>query len=212
MSCSPDYEARPDSPETLSKSCSDKLALKQCMGLLSSHTSCFISPENAYLTSLVVPESQYISAAMERCFGRQGRLAAVNESSWPADYTFRPFRVLTTAKEFRYSRRSVSSGGNAAKGSNLATIWDPESQEVIINGVLQGRKQTDDKCASMVSRSRLVTQASNFTINNLFTDTTSYTAYKRSHPQLVKRAEVKAKVIQQALIGWVANVEDSFNI
>ena len=149
---------------------------------------------------------------MERCFGRQGRLATLDDSFWPVDYAFRPFEVLRTAREFQFSRRSISFSGNALKGLNMATIWNPRGQEIIINGVLQGKKQTDDKCASMVSRSRLITLTGNPMANNLSANTTSYADIKRLHPQLFKRAEVKAKVIQQALIGWVANVEDNFNI
>lgn len=69
--------ARPDAPPTLSKSCSDKLALKQCTGLLSALTARLIWPGNVYLSTLVLPESQHVPEALERAFGADGRMRFV---------------------------------------------------------------------------------------------------------------------------------------
>ncbi|KAG7291822.1 hypothetical protein NEMBOFW57_001843 [Staphylotrichum longicolle] len=60
--------ARGDAPPTHSKSCSDKLALKQCASLLASLAALFVSPRGVYLTTLVLPESQYSARACRRCF------------------------------------------------------------------------------------------------------------------------------------------------
>ncbi|KXX79269.1 tRNA-specific adenosine deaminase 1 [Madurella mycetomatis] len=60
--------ARGDAPPTASKSCSDKLALKQCTSLLSSLTSLFVSPRRAYLSTLVLPASQFSETGCRRCF------------------------------------------------------------------------------------------------------------------------------------------------
>ncbi|KAM7209695.1 Adenosine deaminase/editase [Naviculisporaceae sp. PSN 640] len=60
--------SRGDAPPSLSKSCSDKLALKQCTSLLSSLSSLFVSPSSAYLTSIILPESQYSPTGCQRCF------------------------------------------------------------------------------------------------------------------------------------------------
>ena len=65
--------SRPDAPPTFSKSCSDKLALTQTTSLLSSLTSLLISPQNAYITALVMPTSQFNKAACTRAFARSGR-------------------------------------------------------------------------------------------------------------------------------------------
>lgn len=64
--------ARGDAPPTASKSCSDKLALKQCTSLLSSLTSLFVSPRRAYLAALVLPASQFSEAGCRRCFSAGG--------------------------------------------------------------------------------------------------------------------------------------------
>ncbi|KAK4102972.1 hypothetical protein N658DRAFT_423017 [Parathielavia hyrcaniae] len=60
--------ARADAPPTHSKSCSDKLALKQCASLLSSPACLLVSPQHCYLSTLVLPASQYSAAACRRCF------------------------------------------------------------------------------------------------------------------------------------------------
>src|SRR4030088_268739 len=99
--------SRPDAPSTLSKSCSDKIALKQTTSVLSSITSLLISPENAYLQSLTVPESQYVGQGCDRCFSAQGRLKGL-EVPGNGGYRFRTFRLMTTGKEFSHSRREPS--------------------------------------------------------------------------------------------------------
>ncbi|KAI1635502.1 adenosine deaminase/editase [Biscogniauxia mediterranea] len=128
--------SRGDAPATLSKSCSDKLALAQCASLLSSAAAVLVSPSHAYLATLVLPASQHVAGGCRRAFsarGRMGRLveerekkkeeeeevgeeeegqspdnAAVVVCCWPGGYAFRPFAVTTTGREFRFSRRSVA--------------------------------------------------------------------------------------------------------
>ncbi|GAB1311673.1 hypothetical protein MFIFM68171_01883 [Madurella fahalii] len=60
--------ARGDAPPTASKSCSDKLALRQCTSVLSALTALFVSPRRAYLSTLVLPASQFTEAGCRRCF------------------------------------------------------------------------------------------------------------------------------------------------
>lgn len=146
--------SRPDAPPTLSKSCTDKLALKQCTGLLSCLTSLLLVPTTAYLHTLVLPASQHVSAATERAFGPKGRMNALSLSlaeTWKGGYKYTPFEVKTTGKEFEWSRRS----GTAAQkmvACNLSAVYTPNWQETLIGGVLQGRKQFDPKGASRISR------------------------------------------------------------
>src|SRR6187402_1945264 len=68
--------SRPDAPPTLSKSCSDKISLKQSTSLLSSISSLLISPDNIYIHSLILPSSQYSAVACTRAFSDSGRLAS----------------------------------------------------------------------------------------------------------------------------------------
>lgn len=199
--------SRADSPITLSKSCSDKLALKQCTSLLSSPVSLLISPGNAYIDTLILPYHRYRPEACERAFGPAGRMLPVDNSTWLAGYEFRPFRVETAEIDFHYSRRVAGTNLNDRKGSNISAVWTPRHQETLINGVLQGRKQTDPLGASALSRMQ---------IWNLLVETiglidalpprnllkmSSYLDMKKSNG-LEHRRRVKDDVKSEALRGW----------
>ncbi len=172
---------RGDAPPTLSKSCSDKLALRQCTSLLSSVTSLLVSPARVYLRSLVLPESRRSPAACSRAFSPQGRMAAVaakaaaaaaTSATWPGGggaYAFTPFDVTTTAREFAFSKRSAAAAAAAAAAarrlddedartaaSHAAVAWSRHGlEETLAGGVLQGCMQFEVRGASAVSRRRL---------------------------------------------------------
>lgn len=176
--------SRPDAPPTHSKSCSDKLALKQCTSLLSSLTSLFVSPRGVYLAGLVLPEAQFSRVGCARCFGTGGggggsgsgsgregegdgdgdggggRMAPVGGRVWEGTgYGFRQVVVETTGREFEFSRRGAGMAGENVKvvASNLAVAWTAggEVEEGLIGGVLQGRKGVDVKGASLTSRRKM---------------------------------------------------------
>ena len=152
--------ARADAPQTLSKSCSDKLALKQATSLLSGIVSQLIWPGNVYLSTLVLPESQIVPAAIERAWGTSGRMSPVtrlNEDTtkqWEkAGYSFHPFAVEGTTRTFEYSKSTTKE--DTAVPSNLSALSTPHAREVLINGVLQGRRQSDPRSGSSISRRRM---------------------------------------------------------
>ncbi|OJJ47635.1 hypothetical protein ASPZODRAFT_151108 [Penicilliopsis zonata CBS 506.65] len=99
--------ARGDAESTLSKSCSDKLALRQVSSLLSYETSLLVAPtENAYLAGLILPEKEISRVGCERCFGKTGRMRNLRGRVWrgPDDeerdgFRFRPFDVLSVPSE-----------------------------------------------------------------------------------------------------------------
>ena len=69
--------ARGDADVSLSKSCTDKLALKQFTGLLSFPADVLIDVNHsAFLKSLVLYPNQYDETGYTRAFGRTGRLSA----------------------------------------------------------------------------------------------------------------------------------------
>ena len=200
-------KARGDSPVTLSKSCSDKIALKQCISLLSSPLSLLISPDNAYIDTLILPRDQYRQQACERAFGPYGRMLPVIGSKWPGNYRFRPFRIETTEATFHYSRRAAGTNAKGRKGSNLSAVWNPNHQETLINGVLQGRKQTDRMGASALSRVEIWNLLLQ-TVNLLDTPSPnsslgllSYMDMKVSQ-RLKHRRLVKSNVKNDVLKGW----------
>ncbi|KAI1092902.1 adenosine deaminase/editase [Rostrohypoxylon terebratum] len=161
--------ARPDAPPTLSKSCSDKLALHQITSLLSSVTSLLVSPSSAYLYSLILPLSRYSATACHRAFsssegGRMNSLAhLLRPSRTPTSnrgYAFRPFTISTTTSEFIFSQKQAkeTAGASGIAPSNLALAWTSSGlEEATLGGVLQGRKQSsaDAKGASLASRRKM---------------------------------------------------------
>ena len=206
--------ARPDAPRTLSKSCSDKFALKQSTSLLSSLTSLLISPTNAYLAFLILPTTQYSSTACTRAFGSSGRLQPLADKRWHGTYTFQPFSVKTTDREFSCSRRAASSS-TPLVASNISTLSTPHFQQTLIGGRLSGRKNGDLRAASAVSRRNLwkavaqvVTVLGVPALEQALAGST-YEGLKES-ALLNGRREVKAEVTRLALEAWGANARDDF--
>jgi tRNA-specific adenosine deaminase 1 len=203
--------SRPDAPPTLSKSCTDKLTLKQATSLLSSTTALLVSPRNAYLDSLILPTSQFVPNACERAFSRSGRLHTPPDSAteqWKGGYRFHPFAVHPTSREFPWSRRNVTTSEKAV-ASNLSAVWTPSWQETLIGGVLQGRKQVDPRGASSICRRSMWTAALQLAglmgmLEVLREE--SYADVKGSE-MLADRRTVKNDV-RKALKGWVTNTGD----
>ncbi|KAK3310895.1 adenosine deaminase/editase [Chaetomium strumarium] len=224
--------ARGDAPPSYSKSCSDKLALKQCAALLCSLTSLFVSPRGVYLASLVLPKSQYSPEACRRCFAAggggtgeeeeaRGRMDSVSGRVWnDTGYGFNPFRVETTDREFEFSRRRLATAEDGEAdvkmaASNLAVAWtrDGEVEEGLIGGVLQGRKAFDLKGASVTSRRRMwaaaVEVAAALGEDEISRDLGKGTYGGVKEGELLDaRRRVKEEVRQKALKGWLRNTGD----
>ncbi|KAI8170516.1 tRNA-specific adenosine deaminase 1 [Colletotrichum sp. SAR 10_70] len=208
--------ARGDAPPTMSKSCSDKIALKQCTSLLSSLTSLLIYPGNAYLSCLILPETQYSAAGCERAFSARGRMASLDGRAWRGGYRFAPFEVRTTQREFVFSKREVRGRAEKIAASNLAAAWTAGGlDEGMMGGVLQGRKAFDARGASAVSRRRMWEEVA-AVAGELGDDGdglrralagVTYADVKGSE-MLAARREVKMEARREALAGWVANVGD----
>ncbi|KAI9931881.1 hypothetical protein MW887_010466 [Aspergillus wentii] len=103
--------ARMDAESTRSKSCSDKLALRQVSSLLSHETSLLVAPtRNAYLEGVILPEEEISRVGCERSFSETGRMKALNGRLWPENedkhsygygygYRFQPFKILPVPTE-----------------------------------------------------------------------------------------------------------------
>ncbi|RDW80139.1 hypothetical protein BP6252_04777 [Coleophoma cylindrospora] len=218
--------SRPDAPPTLSKSCSDKIALKQSTSLLSSIVSLLISPQNLYLSSLVLPVSQYSPSGCTRAFSSSGRLQSLNSlpEQWGGGYRFHPFEIKTTGREFAYSRRaSPSAVGGDANGevryvsSNLAASWTANGRdETIIGGVLQGRKQFDPRGASRMCKRRMwklaMEVAGLVAVEGGVRMGLEMKRYKdvKEGEALKWRRNVKEDVKATSLKGWVKNGGEEF--
>ncbi|KPM45087.1 hypothetical protein AK830_g1443 [Neonectria ditissima] len=209
--------ARGDAPPTLSKSCSDKIALKQCTSLLSSLTSLFIDPTNAYIHSLVLPESQYSTTACRRAFSGDGRMRSMVGRGWPGDYSFKEFVTETTGLEFEFSKRTVKARSDKISPSNLATAWSRSGvEETILGGVIQGRKAFNLKGASRMSRRGMWEMARDVASSldqrdlgtSEYLQSETYRDIKHG-PLLAQRKQVKEDTRQMALTGWIENVGGS---
>ncbi|EMD00627.1 hypothetical protein BAUCODRAFT_51391, partial [Baudoinia panamericana UAMH 10762] len=215
--------ARPDAPVTWSKSCSDKLAMRQCTSLLSGSISLLVHPGRAYAATLVLPEGQYVETAVERAFAPTGRMKGaplLAKEGWRGGYGFRGFEVLTTREEFEYSRERAALGDGgveeeeaAAVGSNLSAIATLSGrEEILINGVLQGRKQSDPRGASCVSRRRLWEDVCGVLdvvgSDSRGGDTVRGMRYSELKVSLRAREAVKRDVRRVALQGWRRNDGD----
>jgi tRNA-specific adenosine deaminase 1 len=210
--------ARGDSPPTLSKSCSDKLALRQCTSLLSSLTSLLIHPSNVYLSSVILPESQFSATGTRRSFSKDGRMSPLAGRQWDGGYEFTEFHIQTTRVEFGYSKREVSKRTGQTSASNLAVAWTANGlEEGLVGGVLQGRKQFDGKGASATSRRGMWTMAAEVAMTVAaelggeevlkLLNSQPYGVVKEG--QLLKgRRRVKDDVRSEALKGWVRNIGD----
>ncbi|KAF2668215.1 hypothetical protein BT63DRAFT_425534 [Microthyrium microscopicum] len=149
---------RSDSPNCLSKSCTDKLAMHQCTSLINAAAAPLIHPENAYLHTVVLPTSSKLDSCT-RAFSQQGRMSPIAESSklnWPLSFAFKPFRIVLTTLDFEFSRADPKVKYTAC---NRTAIYSPLFQEAIINGMVQGYKAGNirffaslDDSATVVSR------------------------------------------------------------
>lgn len=202
--------SRPDAPPTVSKSCSDKIALKQCTSLFSSITSVLISPSNAYLSSVILPESQCSLEGCTRAFSASGRMAKLIRTDWQNGYSFKPFEIKTSSREFGFSRRQAVPAGDSLVPSNISASWTPYQLETLIGGVLQGRKQGDIRGASRVCKSRMWRTA--LDISALVDASQIEECLKKSRyidvkrdGLLAERESVKEDVRHGPLEGWIRN-------
>lgn len=199
--------SRGDSSPTLSKSCSDKLALKQCTSLLDSRTLLFISPVNAYLNTLVLPRSQCILPACARAFGSEGRMGPVVTKHWPDGHSFHAFSVASTDIGLPFSQEGLHTNDKSPKGSNISAVWGPEVDERLTNGVVQGWKQTNPRGASAISRKRMWDLAVEILAMLRHGPSEMGIAVQQT---LDERRCVKEDVCSEALKGWLVNEDDGF--
>lgn len=138
----------------------------------------------------------------------------MSSRTWNGGYAFHAFNVVTTEREFAFSRRRVPS---PAAGSNLSVVYTPRLQECLINGVLEGRKQTDPSGGSALCDAHMWRVASNVMalidmpiLQNILRLST-YRRMKNSEA-FEYRKQVKDETKNEALSGWVRNVEDDFGV
>lgn len=206
--------ARADAPPTMSKSCSDKMALKQCSSMLSSFVSLFVHPGNAYIGSVIVPDYQYSVTACGRSFSPTGRMSCLAGSTWAGGFAYSPFEVKTTSLDFEYSRRAVQAKSEKIATCNLAAAWNSHSlDEGLINGILQGKRASDPNGGSLCSRRKMWSLARTVAALMEYPEVqehlsrNQYCTVKEGRC-LTPRNEVIQAAKAQALAGWAPNTGD----
>jgi tRNA-specific adenosine deaminase 1 len=143
-------------------------------------------------------------------------MAALKDRKWDAGYEFHPFEIMTTEREFRFSRRSAKLEGTLEQKlvpSNLATAWTPYLEETLIGGVLQGRKQFDPRGASGVCRKsmwRLAAEVATLVSVPAVNQALSAGSYDlvKGNGLLESRRIVGEEGKETSLRGWVRNEGD----
>lgn len=116
-----------------------------------------------------------------------------------------------------YSKRELGRQDAKPHASNVAAVWTPNVQETLINGVLQGRKQSDERGASAVSRIRvwrMVVEIAALVGPVMVERALVGSRYEelKEGSFLEVRRRVKAEMREVALAGWVRNGGDDFRL
>ncbi|EXJ63754.1 hypothetical protein A1O7_00089 [Cladophialophora yegresii CBS 114405] len=156
--------ARADAEPSLSKSCTDKLAVKQFTSVLSFPADLFIQKSaSAFIQCVVVYTNQYHATGYERAFGRAGRLSQLSNTG----HFFNVEPLPADFPRFTFDKRQQSSGAlpkTTSKVTNISALAIRRNRpnksdvvEVLVNGVKQGYKQWDERSskASVVCRKNL---------------------------------------------------------
>lgn len=148
--------ARADAEISMSKSCTDKIMLKQFISLLQFPADLFVKPTSeAFLKTLIVYEDQYNKTGYDRAFSAGGRLRSLaQEGVLSVGKGPRFFNIECLPAEFqRFEFEKLRMPGAKNKVTNLSALRldlgsgyrGREHIEVLVNGVRQGFKQFEER-------------------------------------------------------------------
>lgn len=224
--------SRGDAEATMSKSCTDKLTLKQVTSVLCFPASLIIAPtENAYLSGLIVPSTRYSETGFRRAFGSSGRLASLQTSQLPPPTQFRPFKTAVLPLDFEpFPFAKADTAQRSTKTGNVSAIFikslhgsNKDTNETILGGVKQGHRPfvSDPKKPSVTCRLKLWEFVRSIITNiqeehNIPAETrlellrmravTSYGELKACALNVHRR--VAKEIVTKSLGGWPKNVGD----
>lgn len=214
--------ARGDAEATMSKSCTDKLALKQCSGLLSFPADIVVTiTPNCFIKSFVIFQDQYDRTGYERAFGSKGRPQSSSDGSQCFDFSILPHSF----PPFEFEKGSPTA---PTKTSNVSALWirgsgisPNDSIEVLINGVKQGFKQFEEREGkeSTICRKQmwclgariqaLLAAKHQSRATDPKTDLQLASSYRvaKDHVARLARRQLKVRVAQTQA-GWIPNTGD----
>lgn len=192
---------RRDSPLTLSKSCSDKLTLKQYTSILNGVTSSFIDPNGLYIKYLILPGNKADIPALERCFYDR-----FNPLPTGTGYNLHKVQLLVTDLSHSFTKEE-----SKQQPSNVSLIYVPDYDfnESVVNSVKEGyytkRKTVRKNGESQLSRFQLFKSAQALISPY---DAKTYVEWK-SKSKDYKRAKESSI---RAIGGWCPTATDDFEI
>lgn len=197
---------RIDSNITLSKSCSDKLCVKQISSILNSLTFGLFN-EPVYLDYLLIPMLKESDLrGLKRCFTT--RLVCHNNKGKESDdFPLHPFVIESTDQCFIDDKKSAAEDPSAMSSVKLYFSSSDTIEQAILNGVrngfyTKGNKRLRKNCEAIVSR------YSQWTLfQTLFpSHEKSYLAHKatqKARNELISKARVRLSPD-----GWIHTLPD----
>lgn len=227
--------ARADAEISMSKSCTDKIMMKQFTSALAFPADLFIGrSEEAFLKRMVVYEDQFDACGYQRAFSMDGRLVRALPLLSDQDFGSLTFfdveRLWQSFRRFPFERsRGSSPNAGKSKVTNVSSIWiagekDQEGSEVVevlINGVKQGYKQFAEKQGkgSVLCRWKMAQKMDD--IRKLLHTRGCFVSWldDEHRPQycnlksLSCRSQMKEvkKLVLEALGGWPSKPDDDFD-
>lgn len=212
--------ARMDAESTRSKSCSDKLALRQVSSLLSCETSSLVAPtESAYLAGLILPEDEISRSGCERSFGENGRMKALAGRSWSgssavgdtAGYRFRPFQVLSVPVEqiesqWRFSKIKRDDSSLSADGSeeSKSAVVSKKNRPSNVSAIWTAAPSYSHTCAALADTGSKSLPALNKTKTGLYENVIN--GVKQGNRATTPLARGASSLSRAKLWGLVRNV------
>ncbi|CAL9730603.1 tRNA-specific adenosine deaminase 1 [Monosporozyma unispora] len=201
---------RYDSKITLSKSCSDKICLRQVISLNNSFTYSLMA-DPIYLDYLIIPHIDSTSKiSLKRCFEER-----VRESSYP----IHPFQILSTNQSFK---DDIVEGKEPSPISVVKLFRASDKnvlEQAILNGVkngsyTKGKKPLRKNCESIVSRYAFWKKYNQ--LNPLGNDSNNqirtYDNFKRKYNKNRDEMIISVKKLLVKGEDWVTTYNDDFDL
>ena len=192
---------RSDSAITLSKSCSDKLCMKQLIGITNTITS-LLFPDGIHLDYLVFPKDKLKEDDIYRCFDYRFITKLEGENN------IHPLKVIGYNKDDYQFHKPKKHSPDVPSQLSLLHVIPSKYTQVLNNGVKNGsfikNKRPKTNGESIICNRQLYKKAQIL----LDKDVTTYAELKRIN---TRRQELKKKG-RETLSGWVSTDTDDFDL
>lgn len=192
---------RSDSVITLSKSCSDKLCLKQLIGVTNAITS-LLFPDSIYLSYLVLPKHKFKEEDINRCFNLRFTHKLEGQMN------IHPLKVIGYSKDDYPFHKPKINFPEVPSQLSLLHIIPSKYTQILNNGVKNGafvkNKRPKTNGESIICNKQVYKKAQSLLDQGVAT----YTNLKNSN---TRRQELKMKG-RETLNYWVSTDVDDFDL